>query len=405
VDVGARKNRVSISTVMATRRDDRPALDRWFERALGDEESGRLGTGWLSGTASVFLGGLGLLAVLVLWFPEWLSTESLRSHYPLSIVRVLIQVVIAGGFITACLSMLLRRRKVLGLTGGAFCLVAALLGGGEVALPDRLGSRPTLGLDWFLLNLFLLALLFVPLERFFPRLPRQGTFRLGWTTDTVHFFMSHLLVQVLSFLILLPAVTVSRFWQPEGLAALVRSLPLWTQFLGAILVADLAQYAVHRAFHQVPLLWRFHAIHHSSRDLDWLAGSRLHVVDAVATRALVLVPLHLAGFAEPALYAYLVFVSFHAVFIHANVRFSFGPLEALVVTPRFHHWHHAAAAEARDRNFAVHLPWLDRLFGTSHFPGKAWPDRYGIAGDAVPEGYLAQLAYPVRAGKADRLSA
>jgi lathosterol oxidase len=122
--------------------------------------------------------------------------------------------------------------------------------------------------------------------------------------------MSHLLVQVLSFLILLPAVTVSRVWEPAGLAAAVRALPLGAQFLAAILVADLAQYAVHRAFHEVPLLWRFHAIHHSSRDLDWLAGSRLHVVDAVTTRALVLVPLQLLGFAEPALYAYLVFVSF-----------------------------------------------------------------------------------------------
>lgn len=381
---------------MIAPREDRPVLDRWLERAFGDDEPGRLGTGWLSGTASVFLGGLGLLAVLVLWFPEWLSTPRFRALYPLPIVRVLIQVVIACGFVTGCTSLLLRRRKVLGLTGGALSVLAALLGGGGVALPESLSPRPTLGLDWFLLNLFLLALLFVPLERFFPRLPEQDTFRLGWTTDTLHFFMSHLLVQVLSFLILLPAVTVSRVWEPAGLAAAVRALPLGVQFLAAILVADLAQYAVHRAFHEVPLLWRFHAIHHSSRDLDWLAGSRLHVVDAVTTRALVLVPLQLLGFAEPALYAYLVFVSFHAVFIHANVRFSMGVLESLLVTPRFHHWHHAAAHEARDRNFAVHLPWLDRLFGTTHFPPKQWPDRYGILGDPVPEGYLGQLTYPFR---------
>jgi sterol desaturase/sphingolipid hydroxylase (fatty acid hydroxylase superfamily) len=130
--------------------------------------------------------------------------------------------------------------------------------------------------------------------------------------------------------------------------------------------------------------------------MDWLAGSRLHVVDAVVARGLVLVPLQLAGLAEPALYAYLVFVSFHAVFIHANVRFSFGALESLLVVPRFHHWHHAAAEEARDRNFAVHLPWLDRLFGTTHLPQGAWPDAYGIAGDPVPEGYLGQLAHPFR---------
>jgi hypothetical protein len=197
--------------------DSRPVLDRWLERAFGDEESGRLGSGWLSGTASVFLGGLGLLAVLVLWFPAWLTTPRFRALYPLPAVRALIQVVIATAFVTGCLGMLLRRRKVLGLTGAALALLAALLGGGGVALPDAVDSRPSLGLDWFVLNLFLLALLFVPLERFFPRLPEQGTFRLGWTTDTVHFFMSHLLVQVLSFLILLPAVTVGGIPRPARL--------------------------------------------------------------------------------------------------------------------------------------------------------------------------------------------
>jgi lathosterol oxidase len=144
----------------------------------------------------------------------------------------------------------------------------------------------------------------------------------------------------------------------------------------------------------VPWLWRFHAVHHSSRALDWLAGSRLHLVDAVLTRALVLLPLSVLGFAEGALGAYLVFVSFHAVFIHANVRFRLSAIEPYLVTPRFHHWHHAAEAEARDRNFAVHLPWLDRLFGTVHFPGDAWPSSYGLTGEAVPGGYLGQLAYP-----------
>jgi lathosterol oxidase len=153
---------------------------------------------------------------------------------------------------------------------------------------------------------------------------------------------------------------------------------------------------VHRAFHRVPLLWRFHAIHHSSRDLDWIAGSRLHLVDVVATRSLVFLPLFLLGFQESALSVYLAFVSFHAVFIHANVRFRFGALESFLVVPRFHHWHHSAAAAARDCNFAVHLPWLDTLFGTAYMPEGAWPVEYGIAGDPVPEGYASPMAYPFR---------
>jgi sterol desaturase/sphingolipid hydroxylase (fatty acid hydroxylase superfamily) len=70
-------------------------------------------------------------------------------------------------------------------------------------------------------------------------------------------------------------------------------------------------------------------------------------------------------------------------------------VEALVVTPRFHHWHHGAEVEAIDKNFAVHLPWLDRLFGTYHAPVNQWPQAYGIAGNPVPDGYLEQLTYPV----------
>jgi sterol desaturase/sphingolipid hydroxylase (fatty acid hydroxylase superfamily) len=95
-------------------------------------------------------------------------------------------------------------------------------------------------------------------------------------------------------------------------------------------------------------------------------------------------------------YAYLIFVSFHAVFIHANVRFDLRALDWIVVTPRYHHWHHAAHAEAVDRNFAVHLPLIDWVFGTPYLPADRWPDVYGIAGNPVPEGYLPQLVYPLR---------
>ena len=89
-------------------------------------------------------------------------------------------------------------------------------------------------------------------------------------------------------------------------------------------------------------------------------------------------------------------MSFHAVLIHANLRLEAGWLERVLVLPRFHHWHHAAAPEAVDTNFAVHLPWIDRLFGTHHLPEARWPAAYGIVGDPVPPGWAAQLAAPFR---------
>lgn len=374
----------------------RSRLDEWFARGFADDQSTGLGTGWFSGTASIFFGLLGLGAVACLHYPELLTHVDLRTRYPLPVMRALVQIVIGLGFLFGLLAALLRRRKALAVTGLALSLTASLLGGADVPIDGPAAGRVYLGLDWFLLNLLLLAVIFVPLERLFPLRPGQEVFRPGWSTDTLHFFVSHLLVQLTTLLTVIPATTVVAAAGTSRLHEMVQAQPLILQFFEVMMVADLGEYAIHRLFHTVPFLWRFHAIHHSSIHLDWIAGSRLHLVDVVITRGFTLIPIVLFGFSQPAVYAYVVFVSFHAVFIHANVRFRGGWLERVLVMPRFHHWHHSAAPEAVDKNFAVHMPWIDRLFGTYHMPDDRWPDDYGIAGDPVPEGYVAQLTDPFK---------
>jgi sterol desaturase/sphingolipid hydroxylase (fatty acid hydroxylase superfamily) len=361
--------------------------------AIGRGRGEAWGSGWISGVLAVTCGALGLGGVLCLLFPDWLTTPDARARYPMGLIRLLVHAMLVTGFGMGALSAVLRRTKALGLTGVVLATAGTLLGGAEVRIAGPVSGTRALGLDWFLLNLLLLALVFVPLERVFARRPDQPVFRFGWVTDLTHFAVSHLLVQVTVVLTLVPATVFFHWAARPWLQARVAAQPMALQLLEVLLVADLTQYAVHRAFHQVPWLWRFHAIHHSSRTMDWLAGSRLHIVDIVAIRGLTFVPLYVLGFAPAAVYAYAVFVSFHAVFIHANVRFKLRALDWLLVTPRFHHWHHAAHPEAVDRNFAVHLPWIDRLFGTAHLP-DAWPDTYGIAGDPVPEGYTRQLVWP-----------
>ena len=356
----------------------------------------RFGSGWISGVLSVTCGALGYGGVLCLLFPDWLTTPEARAHYPMAAVRFLIYTMLVLGFGLGALSVVLRRRAVLGLTGIALATAGSLLGGSAVEISRPVTGTTAVGLDWFLLNLFVLALLFVPLERLFAQWPQQRIFRPGWTTDLMHFAVSHLMVQLTVVLTMLPAAVFFRWAARPWLQDLVAAQPLLLQFAEVVLVADLTQYAVHRSFHRVPWLWRFHAVHHSSRSLDWLAGSRLHLGDVVVTRGLSFVPLYVLGFAPSAVYAYLVFVSFHAVFIHANLRFGLRALDWVLVTPRFHHWHHAAHREAVDRNFAVHLPWIDRVLGTAYLPPGRWPETYGIAGHPVPEAYWEQLVWPFR---------
>ncbi len=369
-------------------------IEEWLNSFFGDDRRRSVGSGWISGTLSIVLGILALCSVLAVRFPQWLTVPELRDRYPLELVRWAIDLGILASLLLAGLSMILRRKKTLGITGLLFAAGALALGAGNVPLGSSLGDSIYLGLDWFVLGVLSTATLFVPMERAFPLKHEQSAFRIGWLTDAQYFFMSHALVQMMSVLVLLPVVNLGGMLAVTKVQQFVVILPLPVQFIACLVIADFVQYWVHRAFHRVPLLWRFHRVHHSVRAMDWLAGSRLHLVDVIITRGLVLLPLVLLGFDELAIFAYLGFVSFHAVFIHANFAPRLSWLERWIVMPRFHHWHHARESKAIDKNFAVHLPWIDRIFGTKYLPHDKWPSSYGIVGERAPDGYLNQLVWP-----------
>lgn len=374
----------------------RLSVEEWLARIFADDRPRHLGTGWLSGVLGIVLALLALLSVLCLHFPQYLTLPELRGRYPLGLVRLAIDIGLLAALALSGLSMLLRRRKALGVAGLALAAAALLLGAGGTEIQRGQASAIYLGIDWFVLGVLTTAAVFVPLERAFPLHRQQGPFRKGWLTDTQYFFASHALAQVMSVAVLAPAMMLEGVLAVPQVQAAVQSLPWIMQFALAVLAADLAQYWVHRVFHAVPLLWRFHKVHHSVETMDWLAGSRLHLVDVILTRGFVLLALLIAGFAESVIYAYLAMVSFHAVFIHANFAPHRSWLERWVAMPRFHHWHHGIGEEARDVNFAVHLPMIDRWFGTHHMPEGRWPSGYGIAGERAPEGWMRQLVWPCK---------
>ena len=354
------------------------------------------GHGFISGLLSAILGIAGFGAVLCLHFPEYLTHPELRRFYVLGYLRAIVHITLVASFLLGTISASLRTNKALALIGIGFTLAAALLGGSQVPVPQTTASGSWLGLDFFVLNLMLYSVVFIPLERLFALRADQPVFRRQWAVDLTYFFVNSLLIEVLTILTLTPALILFDWARVGALTMAIGSLPLVVQVPALLLVADFTQYWVHRAFHVVPFLWRFHAIHHSIEQMDWLAGSRLHLADVIVTRGLTYVPIFVLGFSQAALMVYVFLVAVQATFIHANVRWQFRALRRLVATPAFHHWHHSAEREAVNRNFAVHTPIWDMAFGTYFLPDR-WPSAYGLSDRrAIPGRWVTQLIHPFR---------
>lgn len=237
--------------------------------------------------------------------------------------------------------------------------------------------------------------LFVPVERLFALRRQQRIFRKGWLTDCVHFFVSYFVIQVGVFLVFVAVASLLKWAISPAFQAAVAAQPVWLQFLEALLVAELAFYAGHRMTHEIPWLWRFHAVHHSIEEMDWLAAARVHPVDQIFVKSLTILPLYVLGFTEQTFGLYLTLIAVQTLFVHSNVRFRFGPLRWVFSTPEFHHWHHAAERQAINKNYAGQLPLLDLLFGTLHMPRRRMPESYGIE-EALPSGYWGQMVHPFR---------
>lgn len=355
------------------------------------------GQGTITTALALCLGFLSFLGVLAFLFPEYLTTPELRRAYNVDWCRALL---FSGLLVAGMLSLfniIFNRRRNVNVLAFAFVLVTIALGGAKVPVGDFPDHTPYLGFDWLILDLLGSTTVFVILEKLFPLYRNQPIFRKEWQTDLIHFGVNHLLV---GLMLLIVNFFVHRAQLivvgEEGLQQFISSIHFLPQLLLCLLVADLAEYAVHRAYHEVPWLWKVHSVHHSVNTLDWLAGSRLHMLEIIVTRIAVLTPLFLLGFDKSVVDMYIVIVGFQAVFNHANVHIPWGPLKYLIVTPDFHHWHHSSEQVAIDKNYAAHFAFIDYLFGTAVKTDRQFPETYGVVGSKIPEGYLSQQAYPFR---------
>lgn len=233
-----------------------------------------------------------------------------------------------------------------------------------------------------------------PIELVFRR-HRQPVRRPGLRTDMFHVLFT-------GGLTFLCAVVPIIFWAIVlypftlfGPHNAFQAQPLWLQGIESFVLFELMGYVAHRAAHEVPWIWKFHAVHHSSGKLDWIAGARLHPVEGFITASIIAPPLLVLGVRGTTLGAFTVFVQVWAVFLHANVNWRFKFLDGIWGTPEYHHWHHSNHPEARDKNYSGLLPVIDRLFGTYYQPKDRRPEVYGID-ETMPDGWFAQMRHPFR---------
>jgi sterol desaturase/sphingolipid hydroxylase (fatty acid hydroxylase superfamily) len=242
---------------------------------------------------------------------------------------------------------------------------------------------------------FLLTMsVFIVLERLAPHRERKPIFRDGWVTDLLSYLVNgalfvaiivgwnHLMPQGVTWIRALPAP-----FNFHDHPAIVQALDIYA-------IRSFVYYWGHRAEHHFGFLWRFHSVHHSIEQMDWLATYRGHLFDTVYGTVLLSIPIILLDLSMPVAVGYVIYGFFEGQIEHSNVRVPLGPLKWVVPSPWFHHWHHALDADAQNKNFSPYPVW-DVIFGTAFMPATRLPARFGVAAP-VPKDYLGQLVYPFR---------
>ena len=155
------------------------------------------------------------------------------------------------------------------------------------------------------------------------------------------------------------------------------ALPLAAQMIIFLIGEDFILYWTHRLFHR-DRLWKYHAVHHSSEELEWISAARFHPVNLFFGAVIADVVMLIAGI-SPNMFVVLGPITIaHSAFVHANLDWTLGPFKYVIASPVFHRWHHTAAERGGEKNFAATFPVLDLIFGTFYMPAGELPDQYGI---------------------------
>lgn len=219
---------------------------------------------------------------------------------------------------------------------------------------------------WVRFGAFLSVLLVLwAWEALAPRRPRRIPRRLRWGGN-----LGVLAVDVLVLRLAAPGAALgTAFLAEEGRWGLLPALglPQWARLLLSVVLLDLVIYLQHVLFHILPLLWRFHRMHHSDVEFDATTGVRFHPVEILISLGIKMGAVAALGAPPLGVLLFEVLLNATSVFNHGNVRLPArldGVLRWFVVTPEMHRVHHSVIRRETDSNFGFNLPWWDRIFGT-----------------------------------------
>jgi sterol desaturase/sphingolipid hydroxylase (fatty acid hydroxylase superfamily) len=220
-------------------------------------------------------------------------------------------------------------------------------------------------------------------------------------TDLCYWFFIPVITRFLRIgMLIVGAALLFHITTADGLVAFydnghgpLAALPLAAQMILFLLGEDIILYVTHRWFHG-ERMWKYHAVHHSSEELEWISAARFHPINLFLGTVFADVVLLVAGISPNIFVVLGPLTVAHSAFVHANLDWSLGPFKYVIAGPVFHRWHHTAADRGGEKNFAATFPILDVIFGTFYMPEGKLPDNYGIADRTFPTSFPGQLAHP-----------
>lgn len=224
----------------------------------------------------------------------------------------------------------------------------------------------------------------------------RSRFRFSWPRRLVEGVFTNLAFLALNAL-MVPAAFLLSDSVRQGYAllsiphidtAIWQQVPVWILIPFAVFCFDFVDYWAHRLMHSTKLLWPIHAIHHSDPDVTALTTYRVHCIEPVVVRTFYILLLSWLGFPAEVIGFGAVFLAVLNAYVHVNVDWDHGPLRYVIVSPRFHRWHHADCPEAHGKNLANVFPVFDVMFGTYYVPG---PCKVAMGAGDIPQNDVAKL--------------